>query len=346
MQSPIRVADETFVIPMPFQMPGFGILYINSMVIRGQEPILVETSAPIVRDDFLQTAFSLVDPKDVRWIFLSHDDRDHSGNIMQVLEACPNARLVTNFVGLGRMTEEFDLPVRRIYFVNDGETFSAGDRTLAAIRPPYYDSPATRGLWDASTGVYYAADAFGAVVPGECEYVGDVDADVYNTGFNWFNRANSPWHEITDPTKVNAVVDRIRRLEPRVIVSAHGPSAVDSSDKLWRNACGDRHDGSFGSAQPGRIRANAVRDGGHGTPGSPAGLGSRGDWYREHRRWHWHGSSAVCAGRRGVGQEIDQEALTSTRTLPEISEFAAVANASLTSSSGNTWVTTCSIWGF
>lgn len=51
MQSPIRVADETFVIPMPFQMPGFGILYINSMVIRGQEPILVETSAPIVRDD-------------------------------------------------------------------------------------------------------------------------------------------------------------------------------------------------------------------------------------------------------------------------------------------------------
>ena len=151
---------------------------------------------------------------------------------MQVLEACPNARLVTNFVGLGRMTEEFDLPVRRVYFVNDGETFSAGDRTLAAIRPPYYDSPATRGLWDASTGVYFAADAFGAVVPGECEYVADVDADVYTTGFNWFNRGNSPWHEVTDPAKVNAVVDRIRRLEPHVIVSAHGPSALDSSDKL------------------------------------------------------------------------------------------------------------------
>jgi flavorubredoxin len=153
MQSPIRVADETFVIPMPFEIPGFGILYINSMVIRGQEPILVETSAPIVRDDYLQAAFSLVDPKDVRWIFLSHDDRDHSGNIMQVLEACPNARLVTNFVGLGRMTEEFDLPPPRMYFVNDGESFGAGDRTLAAIRPPYYDSPATRGLWDATTGV-------------------------------------------------------------------------------------------------------------------------------------------------------------------------------------------------
>ena len=31
---------------------------------------------------------------------------------------------------------------------------------------------------------------------------------------------------------MNAVVDRIRRLKPHVIVSAHGPSALDSSDKV------------------------------------------------------------------------------------------------------------------
>jgi flavorubredoxin len=232
MQSPIQVAEETFVLPTGFSLPGFGILYINAMVIRGQEPILVETGAPVFRDEYLETAFSLVDPEDVRWIFLSHDDRDHSGNIMQVLAACPNARLVTNFVGLGRMSEEFDLPPRRVYFLNDGETFNAGDRTLAAIRPPYYDSPATRGLWDPSTGVYFAADAFGAVVQEECEDVGDVPADVYTEGFNWFNRANNPWHEVTDPAKVNSVVDRIRALEPKVIVSVHGPSATGRSDQL------------------------------------------------------------------------------------------------------------------
>jgi flavorubredoxin len=232
MQSPIRVADKTFVLPTPFPVPGLGVLYINAMVIRGQEPILVETGAPVFRDEYLETAFSLVEPQDVRWIFLSHDDRDHSGNLMQVLEACPNARLVTNFVGVGRMSEEWDLPFPRLYFVNDGETFSAGDRTLAAIRPPYYDSPATRGLWDASTGVYFAADAFGAAVPHECEEVGDVPADVYVEGFNWFNRANSPWHEVTDPAKVNAVVDRVRALQPKVIVTTHGPSARDRSDQL------------------------------------------------------------------------------------------------------------------
>jgi hypothetical protein len=38
----------------------------------------------------------------------------------------------------------------------------------------------------------------------------------------------------------------------------------------------------------------------------------------------------------GGGWEIDQGASTSTRTLPEISAFAAIANASLTSSIGST----------
>src|SRR5262249_56048758 len=43
--------------------------------------------------------------RDVRWIFLSHDDRDHSGNLMQVLDRCPNATLVTTFVPVSRMTQ-------------------------------------------------------------------------------------------------------------------------------------------------------------------------------------------------------------------------------------------------
>ena len=41
-------------------------------------------------------------------------------------------------------------------------------------------------------------------------------------------------------------------------------------------------------------------------------------------------------GRRCWSSDFCQEALTSTRTLPEISAFAAMAKASLTSSTGST----------
>jgi len=229
---PVRIADETFVLPSTFPIPGVGLLNVSPLVIRAAEPVLVDTGAPVFRDEYLEAAFSLVDPKDVRWIFLSHDDRDHSGNIMQLLDLCPNARVVTTFVAVGRMSEEWTLPMSRVLLVNDGESFSAGDRTLAVVRPPFFDAPATRGLWDPKTGVYYSVDAFGAVIPAPCEQMADVPEDAYEFGFNWFNRVNHPWHEFTDQAKMDAQVDRIRKLDAKCIVSYHGPAAHHRSDQL------------------------------------------------------------------------------------------------------------------
>jgi flavorubredoxin len=60
-------------------------------------------------------------------------------------------------------------------WVNDGESWSVGDRTLEAICPPLFDSPATRGLWDAKSSVYYSADCFGSLVPSECEELGEIE---------------------------------------------------------------------------------------------------------------------------------------------------------------------------
>jgi flavorubredoxin len=236
MQKLYAVADETFVLPSCFPLPGVGILYMNAAVIRAAEPVLVDTGAPLFRDEYLEAAFSLVDPDDVRWIYLSHDDRDHSGNVMHLLERCPNAQVVTNAVGSGRMSEEFHLPMNRVRWVNDGEAWSAGDRTFTAVRPPLFDSPATRGLWDPKTGVYFASDCFGAAVPTACQEIGDLPRDAWEQGFAWFNRVNHPWHELVDPAKFARALDRVRRLEPRAIVSYHGPHARGRCEDLLQLA--------------------------------------------------------------------------------------------------------------
>lgn len=232
MHEPIRIADDTFALPSTMAIPGVGLLNVAPLVIRGSEPVLVDTGPPIQRDEYLAAVFSLVEPEEVRWIFLSHDDRDHSGNLIPLLERCPNARLLTTFVGVGRMGEEWTLPLNRVVLVNDGESFSVGDRTLTAIRPPFFDCPGTRGLWDSSTGLYYSVDSFGAPTPVACEEVGDVPEDAYQVGFDWFNRINHPWHEMTDPTKVATAIDRIRRLDATVIASYHGPVARNRSEQL------------------------------------------------------------------------------------------------------------------
>ena len=60
----------------------------------------------------------MIDPPDVRWIWLTHPDRDHTGGLFALLEAAPQARVVTTFVGAGIMSTERPLPMDRIYLLN------------------------------------------------------------------------------------------------------------------------------------------------------------------------------------------------------------------------------------
>src|SRR6185312_8868806 len=95
---PTRIAPDTFVIHQV--QPALGqplFVYLNSMVILGKEPVIVDTGTPANREKWLKDAFSLVEPKDVRWVFVSHDDVDHAGNLVEVMTACPNATLVCNW---------------------------------------------------------------------------------------------------------------------------------------------------------------------------------------------------------------------------------------------------------
>src|SRR4051812_29230898 len=105
---PTKVADETFVIHSVQEALGQPLfIYLNSMVIRGAEPMIVDTGTIANRDQWMADVFSLVEPADVRWIFLSHDDIDHTGNLEQAMDACPNATLVCSWAMVERHSNCF-----------------------------------------------------------------------------------------------------------------------------------------------------------------------------------------------------------------------------------------------
>jgi hypothetical protein len=158
--APTKVAAGTYVIHEVQHALGQPLsVYLNSLVIQAAEPVIVDTGTVRNRRAWLEDVFGLVDPADVRWVFLSHDDADHTGNLAEVMAACPKAQLVCSWAITERFANAFAFPLERCRWLNDGDTFEAGDRTLMALRPPLYDSPATRGLLDQRTRVYWAADS-------------------------------------------------------------------------------------------------------------------------------------------------------------------------------------------
>ena len=126
---PLKVGDDTYLIQQ-LQRASIAPLwvYLNSLVIKGTEPIIVDTGTPANREQWMKDVFSIVDPGDVRWIFLSHDDVDHAGNLGPVMEACPNATLVEGDLGSA---------IRAIKRDHDGEIEVAGPnlaRSLTELR--------------------------------------------------------------------------------------------------------------------------------------------------------------------------------------------------------------------
>jgi flavorubredoxin len=61
-----------------------------------------------------------------------------------------------------RMSTVWPVPMHRTYWLNSGESISAGDRTLMAVRPPLFDNPTTIGVFDSKAQALFSADCFGA----------------------------------------------------------------------------------------------------------------------------------------------------------------------------------------
>lgn len=221
---PFEIAPETFVIPNLSAAGPDLYVPVNAMLIRGAEPVIVDTGAPIHRELWLEKVFSLVEPEDVRWIFLSHDDGDHTGGLLDALDRCPNATLIGNFFLVERLSLEMDLPLDRIRAVDHGEAFDAGDRTLHLFRPPIFDGPTTRGLYDPSTATMWIVDSFASMVTGEAGLrdARDVPAEVYEETFRLFNSMVSPWHQWLDPAAYRRHVDEVEALGILTVASAHG----------------------------------------------------------------------------------------------------------------------------
>ena len=222
---PTRIAAETFII---HNQEGEGvapvILPLNSLVIRGSEPVVVDTGFAHSEEEFLADVFSVVEPEDIRWVFISHDDVDHTGNLNALMEAAPNATAIIDWFMMERMGGTLQVSPLRQRWVRDGEVVDVGDRKLLTIRPPIFDSPTTRGLFDTTTGVYWSSDSFATGMETVVRSVTDIDPEYWKQGMPTFNRWVSPWLELVDDAKFQKTVDRIEQLGASVIAGCHTPA--------------------------------------------------------------------------------------------------------------------------
>jgi flavorubredoxin len=232
MEEPYQLMEDISILPSFFAIPGMGFLAVNAFVIKAKEPILVDTGMGIDSADFMKALESVIDPQDLRWLWITHDDADHTGNLQKVLEAAPNARLVANSLAVLRTSTAWAVPMNRVYWLNPGNSINAGDRELIAVRPPIFDNPTTIGIFDKTSEAFFSADFFGAIIPSPAKDVEDLAEKDLEQGMVSWASADSPWIHMVDASRFSKELDKIREIAPKIIFSGHLPPARRKTDRL------------------------------------------------------------------------------------------------------------------
>ena len=211
---------------------------VNAFGLLGSEPALVDTGLSPLTEEFRAALWNLVDPADLRWIVVTHDDRDHTGSLRAILDEAPNATVVTNFISMVKIGEDWPLPMHRLRLINSGDRLEIGDDVLEAFRPPTYDSPGTLAFHALRRDILFSSDCMGAMLPSLAEVAEELPAADYQAGAMMFNSAMCPWLRDVDPSAWQARVADLRRRDPALLLSTHGLPISGGIEGLLTAAAG------------------------------------------------------------------------------------------------------------
>lgn len=192
----------------------------NSYLIAGSEKIaVVDAVKQGFADEQLERISEVVDPRKIDYIICNHTEPDHSGAILKLMEAAPNAVVVCSRPAKTFIKEIVNKDFECI-IAGDGVTLDLGGKTIEFISAPYLH-------WPDSIFTYVKEDAFlsSGDVFGFHYSAKNIFDDLTKLDNNMIASQKYYFDVIMSPFKsyVLSAIDKIRDLKIDVIGPSHGP---------------------------------------------------------------------------------------------------------------------------
>jgi flavorubredoxin len=197
------------LIPLPD-----GTSYNSYLVHGSQKVALIDTVDPSMTH-VLMTHLENVPVID--YVIANHAEQDHAGSIPQVLEKCPDARVVTTPKGRDLLMALLLIPEDRFITVSDGETLSLGNKTLEFIHAPWVHWPETMLTYLREDKILFPCDLFGSHLATTDLYVAD-EGQVYEAAKRYFAEIMMPFR-----TSIEKHLEKLNSYKIDIIAPSHGP---------------------------------------------------------------------------------------------------------------------------
>lgn len=194
-----------------FEVPN-GMSY-NSYVIIDEKIAVMDSVDARFSREWLNNLERGLSGKQPDYLIVHHMEPDHSGSILQFMEAYPAATIVTNNKGAVMMMNFFGTNFdERCLLVKNGDELSLGSQSLTFIFAPMVHWPEVMMSYNSTTKTLYSADAFGKF--------GALDTDE-----EWAHEARRYYFGIVAPygKQVQALLKKVAAFDIKAICPLHGP---------------------------------------------------------------------------------------------------------------------------
>ncbi|MCB2221093.1 MAG: FprA family A-type flavoprotein [Bacteroidetes bacterium] len=193
----------------------YGTTY-NSFFIDAEKKTIVETCKEKFWDQYLAKIKAVVDPEEIEYIVINHTEPDHSGNIRNLLNIAPNARVVGSGNAI-RYLKDMIGPDFPHLIVKHGQSLSLGDKNLQFIGAPNLHWPDSMYTYLKEEKVLFTCDSFGCHFCHE-DMFDDKVGDFENAFKYYYDVILKPFSKF-----MLKAIDKIRPLDIQVICPGHGP---------------------------------------------------------------------------------------------------------------------------
>ncbi|MBW4592152.1 MAG: diflavin flavoprotein [Brasilonema angustatum HA4187-MV1] len=199
----------------------------NSYLIKGDRVVLVDTAHTKFRDQYLETLKSLINPKAIDYIIVSHTEPDHSGLVEDVLQLAPRATVLASKVALQFLENLVHDPFSK-RIVKSGDRVDLGQgHEIEFVSAPNLHWPDTIFSFDHKTETLYTCDAFGMHYCSDDTF--DINLDAIEPDFKFY-------YDCLMGPNARSLVNAMNKMgdlgKIKIIANGHGPLLYHHLDIL------------------------------------------------------------------------------------------------------------------
>lgn len=190
----------------------------NAYLILDEKITLIDTVKAPFAQEMLQRIAEIVDPAKIDYVISNHVEMDHSGALPQLMQAAPNATIITSAPnGLKGLQAHYGTQYN-YQTVKAGDVLNIGKRNLTFVATPMLHWPDNMVTYCPEEKILFSNDAFGQHFASNLHFDVDVDLDEV------FAQAKKYYANILMPfgTQAQKAMEVVKGLELSMIAPSHG----------------------------------------------------------------------------------------------------------------------------